>query len=74
MPDFARSEPKNWSYRDLVLGRLMGWLRILGMPLEESAARLLGTLLQPVFACSNANLWRRTGIEPAQRLSSAHCF
>jgi uncharacterized protein (DUF433 family)/DNA-binding transcriptional MerR regulator len=40
VPDFARSEPKNWSYRDLVLGRLMGWLRVLGMPLDESAARV----------------------------------
>ncbi|HLI56698.1 MAG TPA: DUF433 domain-containing protein, partial [Actinomycetota bacterium] len=40
VPDFAGSEPKNWSYRDLVLSRLMGWLRVLGMPLDASAERV----------------------------------
>ena len=40
VPDFASSEPKNWSYRDLVLSRLMGWLRVHGMPLDQSEERV----------------------------------
>jgi uncharacterized protein (DUF433 family)/DNA-binding transcriptional MerR regulator len=40
VPDFANADPMNWSYRDLVLGRLMGWLRMLGMPLGASAERV----------------------------------
>ena len=29
-----------WSYRDLVFARLLGWLRVLGMPLDVASARV----------------------------------
>lgn len=32
VPDFHRFQPKEWSYRDLVLLRLFAWLRNKGMP------------------------------------------
>ena len=39
-PDYVNAKPMLWSYRDLVFARLMGWLRVGGMPLDLAAERV----------------------------------
>jgi uncharacterized protein (DUF433 family)/DNA-binding transcriptional MerR regulator len=49
-PDFAGGTPKQWSYRDLVYLRLLGWLRAKGMSrpaAAEHVASLRQALCQP---------------------------
>ena len=40
VPDYAGASPAAWSYRDLVLLRLMAWLRQIGMPRPNAAERV----------------------------------
>ena len=39
-PDFTSSTPANWSYRDLVLLRVLAWLRQGGMPRPTAAKKV----------------------------------
>jgi len=41
VPDFSRTNPMQWSYRDLVFLRLTAWLRGQGMPRLEVAERVV---------------------------------
>lgn len=43
VPDFDRDSPKLWSYRDLILLRMVFWLREKGMEREEVASHVEDT-------------------------------
>jgi uncharacterized protein (DUF433 family) len=57
VPDFTGASPTNWSYRDLVLLRLLAWLRQIGMPRPKAAKHVATIKTQATSGVEIRHLW-----------------